>query len=63
MMSLSERTRMLNAAVDMQVSAAFNLLIQNSMQDDKDALMKFVRYVQLVDRTRDIAMRALEPKI
>ena len=63
MMSLSERTRMLDAAVDMQISAAFNLLIQNSMKNDKDALAQFVTYVRLVDATRDIAMRALEPRV
>jgi hypothetical protein len=52
----------IDVATHQQIGAAFNMLIQNSVAGDKDALIKFVHFVRLVVATRDIAIRALEEK-
>ena len=48
----------IDAAVQQQISAAFNVMIQSSVDGETHALEKFVRFVTLVVNTSEIAERA-----
>jgi hypothetical protein len=48
-----------DAAVQQQVQAAFNLLIQQSVKGEQDALNQFVKFVNLVFGAREVACQAL----
>lgn len=49
----------IDVAARQQVQVAFSVLIQNLTKNDPNALERFIRYVRLVDATREAAVKAL----